>query len=90
MAGEWQENEGERSKAGSAMEGLASQEPLRASHETYLFKHRCASLQNRGCDGQTLVKLFTTPEIIGYPVENQAELEADPCLAYGGPELLEK
>ncbi|CAM9289227.1 unnamed protein product [Scytosiphon promiscuus] len=39
---------------------------------------------------KTLVKLFTTPEIIGYPVENQEALEADPCLAAGGPELLAK
>lgn len=39
---------------------------------------------------QALVKLFTTPEIIGYPVERQDELEADPCLSAGGPELLEK
>lgn len=39
---------------------------------------------------QTLVKLFTTPEIIGYPVENQELLESDPCLAAGGPELLAK
>ncbi|CAM9991246.1 unnamed protein product [Ectocarpus sp. 12 AP-2014] len=37
-----------------------------------------------------LVKLFTTPEIIGYPVENQEVLESDPCLAAGGPELLTK
>lgn len=39
---------------------------------------------------QTLVKLFTTPEIIGYPVENQEMLEAEPCLAAGGPDLLAK
>lgn len=39
---------------------------------------------------QALVKLFTTPEIIGYPVDKQEELEADGCLAYGGPELLAK
>lgn len=39
---------------------------------------------------QTLVKLFTTPEIIGYPVENQELLEADPSLSAGGPELLAK
>lgn len=39
---------------------------------------------------KTLVKLFTTPEIIGYPMENQELLEADPCLAAGGPELLAK
>ncbi|CAN0330816.1 unnamed protein product [Ascophyllum nodosum] len=39
---------------------------------------------------KALVKLFTTPEIIGYPVENQEELEADPCLAVGGMELYAK
>ena len=44
----------------------------------------------RGPPWQMLVKLFTTPEIIGYPVENQETLESDPCLAAGGPELLAK
>ena len=39
---------------------------------------------------QALIKLFTTPEIIGYPVEKQEELEADACLAFGGPEMLTK
>lgn len=39
---------------------------------------------------KALVKVFTTPEIIGYPVEHQDELEADACLAVGGPELLKK
>ncbi|CAM9406946.1 unnamed protein product [Discosporangium mesarthrocarpum] len=39
---------------------------------------------------KALVKLFTTPEIIGYPIQGQEELEANPSLAAGGPELLEK
>ncbi|CAM9128460.1 unnamed protein product [Choristocarpus tenellus] len=39
---------------------------------------------------KALVKLFTTPEIIGYPLQGQEELEANPSLAAGGPELLQK
>lgn len=39
---------------------------------------------------KALIKLFTTPEIIGYPVDKQEELESDACLAFGGPEMLAK
>ncbi|CAM9673880.1 unnamed protein product [Phaeothamnion confervicola] len=37
-----------------------------------------------------LLRLFTTPEIIGYPLAAQAEIEAQPALALGGTELLAK
>ncbi|CAM9284286.1 unnamed protein product [Chrysoparadoxa australica] len=37
-----------------------------------------------------LLRQFTTPEIIGYPLPQQQELEGHPCLAEGGPQLLAK